>query len=146
MSLMNVQQIRESMPHRYPFMLVDRVLECESGKSIHAIKNVSCNEDFFNGHFPQRPVMPGVLMVEALAQAAGLLIVHTYPSEKDYWYYFAGLDNVRFKRVVEPGDQLHLHVEVKKQRRELWVFDAKVMVDGALVCSAELLLAKGEPK
>ena len=114
MSIMKIQEIKECMPHRYPFIMVDRVLEVESGKSIHAYKNVSCNESFFNGHFPQRPIMPGVLMIEALAQAAGLLIVHTNPKEKDYWYYFAGINNARFKHVVEPGDQLHLYVEVKK--------------------------------
>jgi 3-hydroxyacyl-[acyl-carrier-protein] dehydratase len=146
MSIIKIQEIKEYMPHRYPFLLVDRVVEVESGKSIHALKNVSCNEDYFNGHFPQRPIMPGVLMLEALAQTAGLLIVHTHPEEKDNWYYFAGINDARFKRLVEPGDQLQLFVEVKKQRRELWVFDVKAKVGEELACSAELLLAKGEPK
>lgn len=146
MSIIKIREIREYMPHRYPFLFVDRVLEFESGKSILALKNVSCNEEFFNGHFPQRPIMPGVLMIEALAQAAGLLIFYTTnarPDEKDNWHFLAGVDNARFKRIVDPGDQLHLFVEVKKRRRELWVFDAKASVGGELACSVELLLAKG---
>lgn len=146
MSIIKIQEIKEYMPHRYPFILVDRVLEFVSGKSILALKNVSCNEDYFNGHFPQRPIMPGVLMIESLAQTAGLLIFYTTNTRADEstnWYYLAGVNKARFKRVVDPGDQLHLQVEVIKQRRELWVFDAKATVDGELACSAELLLAKG---
>jgi 3-hydroxyacyl-[acyl-carrier-protein] dehydratase len=146
MSIIKIREIKEYMPHRYPFLLVDRVLEFESGKSILALKNVSCNEEYFNGHFVERPIMPGVLIVEALAQAAGLLIFYTTNTkadEKTNWFYLAGVDNARFKRIVDPGDQLHLQVEVKKQRRELWVFDAKATVDGELACSAELLIAKG---
>ena len=144
--MIKIQEIKEYMPHRYPFILVDRVLECVSGKSILALKNVSCNEDYFNGHFPQRPIMPGVLMIEALAQAAGLLIFYTTNTKADEntnWYYLAGVDKARFKRVVDPGDQLYLKVEVTKQRRDLWVFDAKASVADELACSAELLLAKG---
>lgn len=144
--MIKIQEIKEYMPHRYPFILVDRVLECVSGKSILALKNVSCNEDYFNGHFPQRPIMPGVLMIEALAQAAGLLIFYTTNTKADEntnWYYLAGVDKARFKRVVDPGDQLYLKVAVMKQRRDLWVFDAKASVADDLACSAELLLAKG---
>lgn len=144
--IIKIKEIKEYMPHRYPFILVDRVLAFESGKSILALKNVSCNEDYFNGHFPQRPIMPGVLIVEALAQAAGLLIFYTTNTradEKTNWYYLAGINEARFKRIVDPGDQLHLAVSVLKQKRDLWVFGAKATVDGELACSAELLLAKG---
>lgn len=145
MSIIKIEEIRKHAPHRYPFLLVDRILECESGKSILAFKNVTCNEAYFNGHFPQRSVMPGVLQIEALAQAAGLLIFYTTGKDvdDDNWYFLAGVDKARFKRLVEPGDQLHLHVEIAKQRRELWVFNAKATVDGELACSAELLIAKG---
>jgi 3-hydroxyacyl-[acyl-carrier-protein] dehydratase len=148
MSIAKILEIKAITPHRYPFLLVDRVLEVEPGKSILALKNVTCNEEFFNGHFPQRPIMPGVLQVEALAQVAGLLIFYTtnVPVDATNWYYFAGIDNARFKRLVEPGDQLHLRVEIAKQRRELWVFNAKATVDGELACSAELLIAKGALK
>lgn len=146
MSVIKIQEIKEFLPHRYPFILVDRVLAFEAGKSISALKNVTCNEDYFNGHFPQRPVMPGVLQLEALAQAAGLLIFYTTNTradEKTNWYFYAGIDEVRFKRIVEPGDQLHLQVDVAKQKRDIWVFNAKASVDNELACSAKLLLAKG---
>lgn len=146
MTIRKIQEIRDYTPHRYPFMFIDRVLAFESGKSILALKNVSCNEDFFNGHFPQRPIMPGVLQIEALAQAAGLLIFYTTnmrADEKTNWYFLAGVDKARFKRIVEPGDQLKLHVEVAKQKSNLWVFNAKATVDDELACSVELLLAKG---
>jgi 3-hydroxyacyl-[acyl-carrier-protein] dehydratase len=145
MSIIKIQEIRKHAPHRYPFLLVDRVLEVEPGKSILALKNVTCNEDYFNGHFPQRSIMPGVLQIEALAQAAGLLIFYTTNKDvdDDNWYFLAGVDNARFKRLVEPGDQLHLLVEIAKQRRELWVFNAKATVDGELACSTQLLIAKG---
>lgn len=141
-----IREIKNYMPHRYPFLLVDRVLNFESGKSILALKNVSCNEDYFNGHFPERPIMPGVLMIEALAQTAGLLIFYTTNTRADEdsnWYYLAGVDNARFKRVVDPGDQLHLQVDVTKKKRDLWVFDARATVDAELACSVKLLLAKG---
>lgn len=144
--IIKIQEIKDFTPHRYPFILVDRVLEFEAGQSIVALKNVSCNEDYFNGHFPQRPIMPGVLQIEALAQAAGLLIFYTTnvrADEKTNWYFLAGVNKARFKRIVEPGDQLKLHVEVAKHKRDLWVFNAKATVDDELACSAELLLAKG---
>lgn len=145
MSIIKIQEIKKHAPHRYPFLLVDRVIKVEPGKSILAYKNITHNEDFFNGHFPQRPIMPGVLQLEALAQAAGLLIFYTTNKDvdEDNWYFFAGVDRARFKRLVEPGDQLHLEVEIVKQRRDLWVFNAKASVDGELACSAELLIAKG---
>lgn len=142
-NIKKIPEIKECTPHRYPFLLVDRVLNFEPGKSILALKNITCNENFFNGHFPEQPVMPGVLVIEALAQASGLLIFYTTNTRADKktnWYYFAGIDKARFKRIVEPGDQLHLHAEVAKHRRDLWVFNAKATVDGALACSAELLI------
>jgi len=142
----DIRKVKELTPHRYPFLLVDRVLNCEPGKSILALKNVTCNEEYFNGHFPERPIMPGVLQIEALAQTAGLLIFYTTnipADEKTNWHFFAGIDNARFKRIVDPGDQLHLYVEVAKQKRGIWVFNAKATVDGELACSAELLIAKG---
>lgn len=144
--IIKVQELKKCMPHRYPFMLVDRVLAFEPGKSVLALKNVTYNEDYFNGHFPQRPIMPGVLMIEAFAQAAGLLIYYTtglLPDEKTNWYYLAGVNEARFKRIVEPGDQLILSVEVLKQKQYLWVFSAKATVDNELACSAEIMLAKG---
>lgn len=146
MNSIDIREIRIKTPHRYPFLLVDRVLEFTSGKSILALKNVTCNEEYFNGHFPERPIMPGVLMIEALAQASGLLIFYTTNAPADAktnWYFLAGVDKARFKRVVDPGDQLHLYSEVAKQKRDLWVFNAKATVAGELACSVELLLARG---
>ena len=146
MTIVRINDIKKDVPHRYPFLLVDRVLDFEAGKSIHALKNVTFNEEYFSGHFPQSPIMPGVLQIECLAQAAGLLIFYTTNTRADAetnWYYFAGINNARFKRVVEPGDQLHLKVNVSKRRRELWVFEAEATVDDELACSGELLLVKG---
>ena len=144
----DVHGILEYLPHRYPFMLVDRGLDYEEGKSIKVIKNVTVNEPFFTGHFPGHPVMPGVLMTEALAQASGILIFLTdnIKPDKDNWFYFAGLDKVRFKRIVEPGDQLLLESTIVKRRLDIWRFVAKATVNGELACSAELLLAKGALK
>ena len=116
--MMDIHQILKQLPHRFPFLLVDRVLEIEKGKRIKALKNVTMNEPFFTGHFPHRPVMPGVLMLEALAQAAALLAFDTLgvtPDDKTV-YYFAGIDGARFKRPVEPGDQLLLHAELDRMR------------------------------
>lgn len=146
MSIIKVQELKEYMPHRYPFMFVDRVLSFESGKSIVALKNVTCNESYFNGHFPERPIMPGVIMIEALAQAAGLLIFYTTNTKADAktnWYYLAGIDKAKFKRIVDPGDQLKLQVDVYKRKQNLWVFNAKATVDGEIACSVDLKLAKG---
>ena len=140
--------IKLDTPHRYPFLLVDRVLECEPGKSILAIKNVSVNEEFFNGHFPERPVMPGVLIVEALAQASGLLIFYTTKAgaSEDNWYFLAGINKARFKRIVNPGDQLQLSSEIVKHKQDLWVFNAAATVDGEVACSLELLIARSTLK
>lgn len=140
---MDIHQILRRLPHRYPILLVDRVLELEKGKRIRALKNVTINEHFFVGHFPQRPVMPGVLMLEALAQAAALLGFETHditPDDKTV-YYFAGIDGVRFKRPVEPGDQLILDVSVARMRAGLWKFDAKALVGEEIAVEAELMVA-----
>lgn len=145
MSVMQINDIRKYLPHRYPFLLIDRVLSVEPGKSLIAIKNVTSNEPFFQGHFPQGPIMPGVLILESLAQASGVLIFKTediYPSEED-WFFLAGIDNARFKKMVRPGDQLRLEVEILRSRRELWKFKGTATVDNQLVCSAEILTARG---
>jgi len=141
---MDIHEILEYLPHRYPFLLIDRVVEVDPGKSIHAYKNVTINEPFFVGHFPHHPVMPGVLIMEALAQAAGILSFKTEdkkPTESDV-FYFAGIDEARFKRPVMPGDQLHLHVQLERQMRGVWKFYAEAKVDGQLAASAKLMCAK----
>ena len=138
---MDIHQILKMLPHRYPFLLVDRVLQLDKGKSIIDLKNVTINEPFFNGHFPHRPVMPGVLMLEALAQAAALLSFHTMevvPDEKTI-YYFAGIDGARFKRPVEPGDALTLMVELDRMKAGIFKFKAKAMVQDELAVEAELM-------
>lgn len=143
---MDIHQILQHLPHRYPFLLVDRVLELEVGKSIHAYKNVTFNEHFFTGHFPHHPVMPGVLIMEALAQAAGILSFETMgemPTE-DSVFYFVGIDEARFKKPVMPGDQLHLHVTIERQMRGIWKYDAVAKVEGEVVASAKLMCAKRE--
>ena len=141
--VMDVKEIREYLPHRYPFLLVDRVTELNVGESITAIKNVSVNEPFFNGHFPDKPVMPGVLIVEAMAQAAGILGFKTQdkkPSDGSI-YLFVGVDNVRFKRQVVPGDQLEMKVQYVSDRRGIWKFECSSYVDGQLAASASILCA-----
>jgi 3-hydroxyacyl-[acyl-carrier-protein] dehydratase len=143
---LNIYEILEHLPHRYPFLLIDRVLECEPGKSLVGIKNVSHNEPFFPGHFPTRPIMPGVLILEALAQATGILAFKTVGRKPDgtSLYYFVGIDNARFKQPVIPGDQLRLEVEYVKQMRGIWKFNGKALVDGKIVCSADLMCAERE--
>ena len=138
---MDIQQILENLPHRYPILLVDRVLEIEAGKRIRALKNVSVNEPFFNGHFPDRPVMPGVLMLEALAQAAALLSLRDpgHRPEDNTVYYFAGIDGARFKRPVVPGDQLLLDVEMLRMKASIWKFNAKAWSASELAVEAELM-------
>lgn len=138
---MDINAIRNLLPHRYPFLLVDRVLEFNTGKSLVGIKNVSINEPFFQGHFPEKPVMPGVLIIEALAQATGLLAFMTGDGQREpgTLYYLVGMDKVRFKRPVEPGDQLRLSVEVMKIKRGIWVFDCDASVEGKTVASAEIM-------
>jgi 3-hydroxyacyl-[acyl-carrier-protein] dehydratase len=141
---MEIHDILKHLPHRYPFLLVDRVLSVEAGKSIHAYKNVSINEPFFQGHFPHYKVMPGVLIMEALAQAAGILAFRTLGEmpEAHSVFYFVGIDGARFKKPVTAGDQLHLHVEVLRQLRGVWKFKAVARVDGELAAEAELMCAK----
>ena len=147
MDTLNIQQIKNYLPHRYPFLLIDRVVSYECFKSITAIKNVTINEPFFQGHFPGRPIMPGVLIIEAMAQAAALLGWVSAPelNKKGNLYYLAGVDRVRFKRPVEPGDQLKIEVLFEKERRNLWKFKGTATVDNSFVASAELLTTVVEP-
>ena len=138
---MDIHKILKQLPHRYPVLLVDRVLAIDKGKTIRALKNVTMNEPFFQGHFPHRPVMPGVLMLEALAQAAALLAfdaLDTSPSE-DTVYYFAGIDAARFKRPVEPGDQLIMDVTLTRMKAGIFKFTGVTKVDGNVACEAELM-------
>lgn len=141
MSSMDIHEILEYLPHRYPFLLVDRVIALEEGKEITAVKNVTINEPFFPGHFTYHPVMPGVLVVEALAQAAAILSFKTMNSKPsdDSVYYFAGIDNVRFKKPVSPGDQLILKVRIDRIMRGIWKYHAQAVVDDAVVAEADLL-------
>ncbi len=140
------EEVKQFLPHRYPFLLVDRVIECTPGESLTAYKNVTLNEPFFQGHFPQISIMPGVLIIEALAQATGLLGFRTMSEtpRDDLLYMLAGVDNVRFKRQVIPGDQLMLKVELVKRTRIIWKFTCEASVDGELVTSASMLCAATE--
>jgi 3-hydroxyacyl-[acyl-carrier-protein] dehydratase len=141
MIAMDIHAILKKLPHRYPILLVDRVLELDKGKRIKALKNVSINEPFFEGHFPHHPVMPGVLMLEALAQAAAILSFDSLDVEADEKtvYYFAGIDGARFKRPVEPGDQLILDVTLDRAKSGIYKFKARASVDGVLAVEAELM-------
>jgi 3-hydroxyacyl-[acyl-carrier-protein] dehydratase len=141
--MMDIHRILKQLPHRYPFLLVDRVLELEKGKRIKALKNVTINEPFFEGHFPHRPVMPGVLMIEALAQAAALLSFDALDATPDTGmiYYFAGMDAVRFKRPVEPGDQLILEAELVRMKAGIFKFKVRATVEQELAVEAELTCA-----
>lgn len=139
--MMDIHQILKLLPHRYPILLVDRVLEIETGKSIKALKNVTINEPFFMGHFPKHPVMPGVLMIEAMAQAAALLSFSTLgvtPDDKTV-YYFAGIDGARFKRPVTAGDQLIMDVSLLRMKAGIFKFKGVTRVDGNIACEAELM-------
>jgi 3-hydroxyacyl-[acyl-carrier-protein] dehydratase len=138
---MDIHQILEHLPHRYPILLVDRVLACEPGQSIHALKNVTINEPFFVGHYPHHPVKPGVLIIEALAQTAALLSFKTMGGKADdkSVYYFVGIDGARFKKPVSPGDQLNLHVEITANKRGIWKFKGEARVDGQIAAEAELM-------
>ena len=140
-TLMDIHQILKMLPHRYPFLLVDRVVEFEKDVRIKALKNVTINEPFFNGHFPNRPVMPGVLMLEALAQASALLSFSSEGEESDgsRLYYFAGIDGARFKRVVEPGDQLVLESTITRKKAGIYKYTTRATVDGELAVEAELM-------
>jgi len=138
---MNINEVKNFLPHRYPFLLIDRVLDYEIGKSLTAIKNVSFNEPQFTGHFPNQPIMPGVLIIEALAQATGILAFKSEvgkPQEGQI-YMLVGVDNSRFKRMVEPGDQLKLYVEVLAVKRGIWKFKCSASVDDKVVTTAELM-------
>jgi len=138
---MDINDILRHLPHRYPFLLIDRVIEFNKGESLTGIKNVTFNEPFFQGHFPQRPVMPGVLILEAMAQATGLLAFRTLENtaDRDTLYFLVGMDRVRFKRPVEPGDQLLLSARLLKTKRGIWMFDCDARVDGAIAASAEIM-------
>ncbi|MFY8084400.1 MAG: 3-hydroxyacyl-ACP dehydratase FabZ [Rubrivivax sp.] len=138
---MDIHGVLRKLPHRYPILLIDRVLEIESGVRIKALKNVSINEPYFLGHFPHRPVMPGVLMLEALAQAAGLLSFESAGQDPDdnTVYYFAGIDGARFKRPVEPGDQLMLDVTLVRAKAGIYKFAARASVQGELAVEAQLM-------
>jgi 3-hydroxyacyl-[acyl-carrier-protein] dehydratase len=140
---MDIQAIMRLLPHRYPFLLVDRVLECAPGEYVRALKNVTFNEPFFPGHFPHRPIMPGVLIVEALAQVSGILAFTTakVTAYTDAHFYFVGIDKARFRKPVEPGDQLILKVTLTRAFKGIWKFDGVAEVDGAEVASAELMVA-----
>lgn len=140
---MDVTEVREYLPHRYPFLLVDKVIELNLGDSIVAVKNVTGNEPWSTGHFPDAPIMPGVLLLEAMAQAAGILGFKTMdkkPADGSI-YYFVGADNLRFKRPVVPGDQVLLHAKIVSERRGIWKFDVKCEVEGLLCGSATILCA-----
>ena len=141
MTTMDIHEILEHLPHRYPFLLVDRVLEVVPGEKIRALKNVTINEPFFPGHYPHHPVMPGVLVVEALAQAAAILSFKTMGSKPDdkSVYYFVGIDAARFKRPVGPGDQLMLNVSITLNKRGIWKYAASATVDGQIAAEAELM-------
>jgi len=138
---MDIHEILKKLPHRYPFLMVDRVTAIEKGKSIQAIKNVTINEPFFTGHFPQRPVMPGVMMLEAMAQVGALLIFDSVGASTDdnTVYYFAGIDAARFKRPVEPGDQLVMEVSMIRAKAGIYKFAGVAKVDGNVACEAEMM-------
>lgn len=138
---MDIQEVMQYLPHRYPFLLVDRVLECEPGKHIIALKNVTINEPFFAGHFPHHAVMPGVLIIEALAQAAGILSFKSMNRKSDTQslYYFVGIDNARFKKPVTAGDQLTLHVQITRTNPKIWKYSAQAKVNDVLVTEADLM-------
>lgn len=143
---MNIEEILGYLPHRYPFLLIDRVLEWEPEKSLLGIKNVTINEPFFVGHFPTQAVMPGVLIVEALAQAAGILAYKSTGTNSDALFYLGAIENARFKKMVVPGDQLHLKVDIERRRGHVWKFKGVATVSGEVVCTAEMTCAQGSGK
>jgi 3-hydroxyacyl-[acyl-carrier-protein] dehydratase len=145
--MMEIKEIMSLLPHAYPFLLVDRIVEVEPGKRIVGIKNVTYNEPFFPGHFPGRPIMPGVLIVEAMAQTAGLLVFHSLPEEDhSKTVFFLGMDNVRFRKPVIPGDQLRLELEITKHRQSIWRFKGKALVEGKVVAEGDILAMVGDEK
>ena len=145
-NMLDIHEVLKYLPHRYPFLLIDRVLDFVPGESLVGLKNVTFNEPFFPGHFPHHPVMPGVLILEALAQATGILAFKSTDKVPDNssLYYFAGIDKARFKKPVGPGDQLILEVSVIREKRGIWKFDCAAKVDGELAASAELMCAEKE--
>ena len=146
MAQIDINQIKKILPHRYPFLMIDRVIRVDPGKTLTAIKNVSVNEPFFEGHFPHRPVFPGVLMLECIAQASAILaslMIDATASGKNV-YLFAGVDKARFKRPVGPGDQLFIDIEFLKHMKKLWRCVGTIKVDGELVCSADVLFTHRE--
>lgn len=147
MSIVGINEIKNYLPHRYPFLLIDRIVEYEVDKNLTAIKNVTYNEPFFLGHFPDKPIMPGVLIVEAMAQASAILGNLSMQDKPDdgSLYYLVGIDKARFRKIVEPGDQLFLNVEFLTVRRNIWKFSATAAVDGKNVASAEFLTTVVEP-
>ena len=145
--MIEIKEILNVLPHGYPFLLIDRVIEMESGKRIVGIKNVTYNEPFFPGHFPGRPIMPGVLIIESMAQAAGVLALNSLPPEEHKKpVYFLGIDNARFRKPVIPGDQLRIELEITRHRQSVWGFKGKAFVDGKLVAEADLLAMIGDEK
>ncbi len=142
---LDVQEIMRYLPHRYPFLMLDKVTHYEVGKTLTAVKNVTVNEPFFQGHFPQKAVMPGVMILEAMAQATGILGFKTEnvpPDDNSSLYYFVGIDKARFKQVVVPGDRLDIEVELVRARRGIYSFNGKALVDGKVVCTAELMCTR----
>ena len=142
-----IEEIMGYLPHRYPMLLIDRVIDYTVGETLHAIKNVTINEPIFAGHFPGKPVFPGVLILEAMAQATGLLGFKTIEAQKgevdpNELYLFAAIDNARFKHPVTPGDQIHFHVKFIKERRGIWKFSGEALVDGKIAATAELMCAR----
>lgn len=143
---MTIHEVLRHLPHRYPFLLIDRVLDCQPGARLSAIKNVTFNEPFFQGHFPAYPVFPGVLILESMAQATGVLAFRTLGSlpEDDTLYLFVGIDKARFKRQVEPGDRMDISVELQRASRGMWKFSAEARVDDEVACVADLMGAVRE--
>lgn len=141
MSVLDIESIKQMLPHRYPFLMIDRVLELEDGKRCVALKNVTGNEQYFEGHFPGNPVMPGVLIVEAMAQACGIAAFGLSKGTEDKWLLFAGIEKARFKKTVVPGDQLILDAEYKAHKLNVWLFHVKATVEGKRVAQAEIRIA-----
>ncbi len=139
MAELNIDEIMSYLPHRYPFLLVDKVLAFEEGVSIRALKNVTVNEPHFTGHFPDFPVMPGVLIVEAMAQVGGILAFQSAPKDQEFLVYFTGIDGVRFRKPVRPGDQLIFELTCLRRRGHMWKFKGEAFVDGELVCGGTLM-------
>src|SRR4030043_2402478 len=146
--MVEIKEIMNILPHAYPFLLVDRIIEIDPGKRVVGIKNVTYNEPYFPGHFPDRPIMPGVLILEAMAQTAGLLALQSMPEDekKKKPVFFLGIDNARFRKPVIPGDQLRLELEITKHRQSIWGFKGKALVDGKKVAERALLAMMGEEK